>query len=74
MMMQQTGDNDSKLLRRCSRCGHVRVCSVFRAVGPLLQGWTDESRPFEAEALAMVCGEFVPASALDILRGEKGYL
>jgi hypothetical protein len=74
LMMQQAGDNDSKLLRRCSRCGHVVVCSVFRAVGPLLQGWTEESRSFEAEALAMVCGEFVPASALDILRGEKGYL
>jgi len=46
MIAQQTGDNDSKLLRRCGRCGHVVVCSVFRAVGPLLQGWTDESRPF----------------------------
>ena len=58
--------------RSCKACGHVKVCAVFRAVGPLLsQSWDDETRPFEAERLAEVCGEFVDSRSLDLLREAR---
>jgi len=61
-------ENGSKLHRKCGGCGHVKVCSVFRAVAPLLKGWTEETRPFEAEELATICKEFIPTSTISILK------
>ena len=73
-MAQQVKVNDSKLQKKCGKCGHVSICSVFRAVGPLLQNWTDETRPFDPEDLAMICGEFIPASTVDILKSNSEIL
>lgn len=51
----------------CKSCGHVRVCAIYRAVSPLLErNFTDETRPFDAEDLACICREFIPASLLNI--------
>ena len=71
MMAQQVKPNDSKLQKKCGKCGHVSVCSIFRAVGPLLQNWTDDTRPLDPEDLAMICDEFIPASTLSILKGDS---
>jgi hypothetical protein len=55
--------------RSCTVCGHLKICAVFRAVGPLLsQNWEDENRPFDPESLAIICREFVSASTIEILR------
>lgn len=60
--------NGTKILRSSGRCGHVKVCSVFRAVAPLLTNWEEGSRPFEAESLAAVCGEFIAESIVQVLK------
>jgi len=59
----------NNLLQSCKSCGHLKVCAVYRAIAPLLsQSWTDENRPFEPENLAVICREYVPLSALKVLR------
>jgi len=55
--------------RTCKVCGHLKVCAVFRAIGPLLsQSWEDENRPFDPESLATICREFLSASTIEMLR------
>jgi len=55
--------------RICKVCGHIKVCAVFRAVGPLLsQNWDDGNRPLDPESLAIICREFISVSTIDILR------
>jgi len=57
------------LERSCKVCGHLKVCAVFRAVGPLLSNnWEDENRPFDPENLATICREFLSASTIEMLR------
>jgi len=55
----------------CRECGHISVCAVFRAVGPLLSKWEDESRPFEPERMAAICEQWISATALSALRGDN---
>ncbi len=59
--------------RNCGKCGHVKVCAVFRAVDPLMKNWEEQDRPFEATDLASICKEFVPASVFETLKqlGDK---
>jgi len=71
-MMAQEDVNGSRILRSCVRCGHVRVCSIFRAVAPLLANWEEGSKPFEAESLAAVCREFIAESIVQVLRQGGG--
>ena len=40
----------------CLLCGHFQVCAVIRALAPLMGNWPDEQKPFEAHAVASVCG------------------
>jgi len=54
----------------CSKCAHVRVCTVYRALADLLKRWTSETTPFEAEQLATICKEFVSNSLVQNLRGN----
>jgi hypothetical protein len=57
------------LERSCKVCGHLKVCAVFRAVGPLLSNnWEDENRPLDPESLATICKEFLSASTIEMLR------
>ena len=44
--------------KSCKMCSHVKVCSIYRAVKPLLGNWEEQDRPFEAEEIAKVCKEF----------------
>jgi len=44
--------------KSCKMCSHVKVCSIYRAVKPLLGNWEEQDRPFEAEEIAKICKEF----------------
>jgi len=55
--------------RSCVKCGHIKVCAVFRAIAPLLQNWKENERPFEPEDLATICKVFVSAGMLSALNG-----
>lgn len=52
----------------CGKCGHVKVCAVFRAVDPLMKNWEEQDRPFEATELANICKEFIPFSVFETLK------
>ena len=49
------------------KCAHVKVCSVFRAIAPLLQSFGD-AKPFEPEKLATICREYVNSEIITILK------
>jgi len=59
----------TKFFASCSSCGHIRVCSLFRAIAPLLEKWTDETKPFEAESLASICKEYLSDQIIQTLKG-----
>ena len=50
---------NSKQSRLCSKCSHVNVCSVYRAVAGLINSF-ETRRPFEPFELAVICKEFSP--------------
>ena len=52
------GNLEKVLDKSCKLGSHVKVCSIYRAVKPLLGNWKDKDRPFEAEELAKICKEF----------------
>ena len=52
------GNLEKVLDKSCKLCSHVKVCSIYRAVKPLLGNWEEQDRPFEAEEIAKVCKEF----------------
>ena len=52
------GNLEKVLDKSCKLCGHVKVCSIYRAVKPLLGNWEEKDRPFEAEEIAKICKEF----------------
>jgi len=51
-------DIDKVVDKSCKMCSHVKVCSIYRAIKPLLGNWEEQDRPFEAEQIAKVCKEF----------------
>ena len=51
-------DIDKVVDKSCKMCSHVKVCSIYRAIKPLLGNWEEQDRPFEAERIAKVCKEF----------------
>ncbi|WP_309492696.1 hypothetical protein [Candidatus Hecatella orcuttiae] len=50
--------------RSCTRCAHLNICAVFRAVAPLLESFKGKDGqgkpPFDARRLAEVCDEYLP--------------
>ena len=55
----------------CIDCGRIPVCVVFRAVGPLMAKWEDAAqRPFEPEALALICQYRVSKTLLETLTAD----
>ena len=52
------GNLDKVLDKSCKQCSHVKVCSIYRAIKPLLGNWSDKDRPFEADQIAKICKEF----------------
>lgn len=68
MQMEQERKLNSALEKTCDKCGHLCVCSILRALAPLLsQKWTDEDRPFEPDKIAAICRHFLSVSILNIL-------
>jgi hypothetical protein len=55
--------------RSCTFCAHLPVCTVYRALTPLLEKWTDDTRPFDAADIANICKTFYPASVAKTLNG-----
>ena len=51
--------NTVSFRRSCSKCTHFNVCTLVRAVAPLLGNWEEGHRPFEASDLAAVCLEYL---------------
>jgi hypothetical protein len=43
--------------RSCEKCSHLPVCSVYRAIAPLINSF-EVRKPFEAKELAKICKEF----------------
>jgi len=60
------------LSNSCTKCAHIRICAVFRAIAPLLESWQGETRPFEAEQLANICKSFVSGETLNLLNETVG--
>ena len=62
-------------LRKCSRCSHLNVCSVYRAVAPLINSF-EVRKPFDPQSLAVICQEFtlmaIPSEKLN--RGSRRQL
>ncbi len=57
--MQKTADTaEVSFKRSCSRYGHAKVCTLLRAIAPLLGNWEEGQRPFEATDLASICFEY----------------
>lgn len=56
----------SPLERKCSTCGHLNVCTMHRAIGPLLANW-EEDKPIDVDELAVICKEYVILAGVDQL-------
>ena len=41
--------------RSCAKCSHLKVCTLIRAIAPLIANWEEGQRPFEATDLAAIC-------------------
>jgi hypothetical protein len=44
-------------IKSCEKCSHLPVCSVYRAIAPLINSF-EVRKPFEAKELAKICKEF----------------
>lgn len=53
--------------RCCKTCAHIRICSVFRAIAPLISSFK-ENQPFNTEDLAMICREYVNGGTLALMK------
>ena len=59
-MQTESGDKSAVSFKRsCSKCAHAKVCTLLRAISPLLANWEEGGRPFEATDLAAICLEFL---------------
>jgi len=48
---------------QCTKCGHIKVCAVFRAIAPLMEDFKKKGGepPFEAVEMAKICKNYLPA-------------
>jgi len=51
------------ILGTCVTCAHFKVCWLYRAVVPLLNSWTEKTKPFEPGELARICRHYAGISA-----------
>ena len=42
----------------CDKCGHLVVCSIFRAFAPLMMKEFEDNIPIEPTDLAKICNQF----------------
>jgi len=64
-------EKEAKNGRVCSKCVHVNVCSIYRAIAPLINNSFKSHKPFEPEDLAKICKEFMPVIATNVLRKRE---
>ena len=55
----------------CNSCAHARVCTVIRAIGPLMAKWDDEIRPFEPDHIASLCKEYFSQEIILTIKEES---
>ena len=67
MITAEEREKPSPFSLSCEKCAHVKVCSVFRAIAPLLQSFGD-AKPFEPEKLATICREYANSEIITILK------
>ena len=53
-----------QILISCDKCQKARVCSILRAISPLLASWDETTRPFEPDKLASICKEYLAGEDL----------
>ena len=51
--------------RSCTKCSHLKVCTLIRAIAPLISNWEEGQRPFEATDLAAICLEYLNGEAAE---------
>ena len=51
--------------RSCAKCRHLNVCTIVRAISPLLQNWEEGHRPFEATDAAAICREYLSVDGVE---------
>jgi len=56
LMVEESGKAEESL-RSCKRCSHLAVCSVYRAVAPLINSF-EIRKPLNPDDLAKICVEF----------------
>jgi hypothetical protein len=63
--MQKLSDSTATIAfkRSCEKCSHLKVCTIVRAIAPLIANWEEGQRPFEATDLAAVCLEYLDSIA-----------
>ncbi len=65
--MQATDQATVTFKRSCSKCAHLNVCTLTRAVAPLLANWEEPHRPFQPTDLAAICLEYLARVAIESL-------
>jgi hypothetical protein len=47
------------MMRTCTKCLHLPVCGIYRAIAPLMESWSEgKEPPFDPVNLAAICTEF----------------
>jgi len=52
----------------CETCGHLVVCSIFRAFAPLIRKEFEGNEPIQPTDLAKICNQYVHQDTLDALK------
>lgn len=58
--------------RSCAICGHLPVCTVFRAVGQLLEKFDEDDRPFEPVAMGSICTFWIHKAIVEAMSSDMG--
>ena len=58
---------DEQIVRSCAACGHISICTMMRAVAPLLGDFEEDHRPFEPTQMAVICKKFISLAAMEVL-------
>lgn len=64
-------EDETRNSRVCTNCVHINVCSLYRAIAPLIENSFKDKKPFDAVKLAVICKEFMPVIATNVLRRKR---
>ncbi len=68
--MQTTTSQPGEALsfkRSCAKCAHLNICTLTRAITPLLANWEEPHRPFQPTDLAAIYLEYLAREAVESL-------